>query len=947
MTLRYSVRAAVAVAVLCAIPSPPAIGRQLAAASGAATAALDSTVPVDPRITIGTLPNGLRYYVRANRAPRNRAELRLVVAAGSVLEDDDQRGLAHMVEHMAFNGSKNFPDQRIVSFMQAIGMRFGAHVNAHTGFDETVFQLQIPTEDPAVVDRSFLVLQDWAQDVTFDVDEIDKERGVVLEEWRLGLGADARMRDTQLPVLLKGSRYAERMPIGTPEVIRTFRPEVLRRFYTDWYRPDLMAVIAVGDFDPAAIERLIRERFRSIPARLDPRPKQVFAVPGHPGTLYTVATDPEASNTIVNVTRTMPERDQTTIGAYRQSLVERLFAGILSERFDELAHSPDPPFLAAQTDRSLFIGPTESTSLAALVPDNGVEKGLTALFAETERVKRFGFTASELDREKANMRLFLERASIEEATWESGRLADEYARNFLQREPIPGIGYEYALHQRFVPDITLAEVNALAKDWLPDGDRIVSVSAPRKAGVTLPSDGRLAAAIDAGSKVALEAYVDTVSARPLLSPSPAPGSVVKTTPQPELGVTEWQLSNGVRVVLRPTTYKQDEILFRAVSPGGTSLAGDADFIAAETAAAVISRGGLGQLSENALERALAGKTAFVEPQITDTGEGLRGGATRRDLETMFQLIHLTFTQPRADADTFKTLTTQLAATLANRQALPDTVFGDAVEEAVTQGHPRARPLTPAQLPQMRLDSSLAFYKSRFADASDFTFVFVGNIDLDAIKPLVERYLGSLPSLRQPETARDVGIRPPNGVVDRQVRKGVDPRSAVTVVFTGLFQNTQTNRIILRAMAETLEGNLQRTLREDLGGTYGVSVNADSEQRPRGTYRITISFACDPARLNGLVTALFDTIEQFKRIGPAVGQVSEQRLALARDLETNSQSNSYLLNQLTYKYEYGEDPGEIFRLPQFYAQITPAAIRDAAQRYLDLSRYVKVTLLPER
>jgi zinc protease len=948
MTCRRPVRAALAaVAILCAIPSTPAIGRQLAAASGAATAPLASQVPVDPRITIGTLPNGLRYYIRANQAPRNRAELRLVVAAGSVLEDDDQRGLAHMVEHMAFNGSKNFPNQRIVAFMQAIGMRFGAHVNAHTSFDETVFQLQIPTEDPAVIDRSLLVLEDWAQNVTFDPAEIDKERGVVLEEWRLGLGAEARMRDSQLPVLLKGSRYADRMPIGTPEILRTFRPDALRRFYTDWYRPDLMAVIAVGDFDPAAIEKMIRSRFGPIPARLDPRPKGTFDVPAHPGTLYTIATDPEATNTIVSVTRTMPERDQTTIGAYRQSLVERLFAGMLTDRFEELSQSPNPPFLAAQTDRSLFIGPTESTSLAALVPDNGVEKALTALFAETERVKRFGFTASELDRQKANMRLFLERASIEEATWQSGRLADEYARNFLKKEPIPGIGYEYALHQRFVPDITLGEVNALAKDWMPDGDRVVSVNAPRKPGVTMPSDARLAAAIEAGSKVSLEAYVDTVSDRPLLSPLPAPGSVVKTTARAELGITEWELSNGARVVLRPTTYKQDEILFRAVSPGGTSLAGDAEFIAAETAAAIIGRSGLGELSETALERMLAGKNAFVEPQITDTGEGLRGGATRRDLETMFQLIHLTFTQPRGDADTFKTLTSQLATTLANRQALPDTVFGDAVEEAVTQGHPRARPLTLALLPQMRLDSSLAFYKSRFADASDFTFLFVGNIDLDAIKPLVERYLGSLPSLRKPEAVRDVGIRPPNGVVDRQVRKGVDPRSAVTVVFTGPFQNTQANRIILRAMTETLEGNLQRTLREDLGGTYGVSVNEDSQQRPNGMYRVTISFACDPARLNGLVTALFDTIEQFKRNGPGMGQVAEQRLALVRDLETNSQSNSYLLNQLTYKYEYGEDPGEVFRLPQFYEQITPGAIRTAAQQYLDLSRYVKVTLLPER
>jgi zinc protease len=362
---------------------------------------------------------------------------------------------------------------------------------------------------------------------------------------------------------------------------------------------------------------------------------------------------------------------------------------------------------------------------------------------------------------------------------------------------------------------------------------------------------------------------------------------------------------------------------------------------------VIRRSGLGSLTENALQRALAGRNAAVEPSIGETEEGLSGGSTSRDLETMFQLIYLTFTQPRADADAFKTLTAQLAAGLANREAEPDAVFRDAVEEAVTQGHPRARPLTSSLLPQMRLDRSLAFYRSRFADASDFTFVFVGNIDPTTFAPLVERYLASLPSVRKPETARDLGIRPPAGIVERQVRKGLDPRSQVSVVFTGPFQNTQQNRVILRAMSDTLEGNLQRTLREDLGGTYGVAVDAQSEQRPTGTYRVTISFACDPARLDALVAALFRDVEQFKRTGPTVGQIADQRLALARDLETNSSSNSFLLSQLTYKYQYGEDPADVFRLQQFYDQITPGAVRDAAQRYLDLSRYVKVTLLPER
>src|SRR5688500_9916866 len=675
MNVGRSIRAVVVVLAFGAAPAGLGAARQLAVAAGAATAPLTQTVPTDPRIAVGTLPNGLRYYVRANRAPRNRAELRLVVVAGDVLEDDDQRGLAHMVEHMAFNVSKIFPKLRIVSFMQAIGMRFGAHVNAHTSFDETVFQLQIPTEDPAVVDRALLVLEDWARNVSFDPAEIDKERGVVLEEWRLGLGADGRMRDAQLPVLLRGSRYAERLPIGTSEIIRTFTPDVLRKFYTDWYRPDLMAVIAVGDFDPAAVEARIKARFAPIPARLNARPKPSFTVPEHPGTLYTLATDPEADRTIVSVIGKMPERDQTTIGAYRPSLVERLFSGMLSERRAELAKTPAAPFLAAGTDRSRFIGPSEATSLSALVAENGIERGLTALFTEADRVARFGFTASELERQKLNTRRFLERAMVEEATWQSDRLADEYARNFLQKEPIPGIGYEFALHQRFFPEITLAEVNALAPGWMPDRSRVVSVTAPRRPGVTMPTEARLAAAIKAGAGGSLTAYVDAVNTQPLLQPLPAPGRVVKTTTKDALGITEWELSNGVRVALRPTTFKQDEIIFRAISAGGTSMASDQDFVAAQTATAVIGRSGLGALTESALERTLAGKTAFVQPQIDDVSEGLRGGSSRRDLETMFQLIYLTFTQinelehrqliyltftqPRADPDAFRTLTAQL------------------------------------------------------------------------------------------------------------------------------------------------------------------------------------------------------------------------------------------------------------------------------------------------
>ena len=940
------VLAAIAVAVtMTAAQAPPPPPALQAFAATAEKAPLTSPVPVDPQITTATLPNGLRYYIRANRQPRNRAELRLVVNAGSILEDENQRGLAHFVEHMSFNGTLHFPKQDVVGFMQAIGMRFGAHVNAHTSFDETVYQLQIPTDSAAVIDRSLLIMEDWAHNVSFEPDEIDKERGVILEEWRLGLGADSRLQDKQFPVLLKGSRYAERLPIGKPEIIRNFSYDTLKKFYTDWYRPDLMGVIVVGDVDPKAVEALIRSHFGSIPAA-PPRTRPKYDVPDHPGTLYTVATDPEATATTVSVYNKRAARDQTTVGSYRDSVVERLFAGMLSERLDEIAHKPDAPFLAAETNRSLFVRTAEATSLNALVEENGIERGLSALFTEMTRVARFGFTQTEIDRQKLNLERFLLRVMTERESQESRSLADEYVRNFTTQEPIPGIVYEYALHHRFLPEITLTEINGLAKDWMPDRNRVVVVSAPQKPGIAVPDEAKLAAVITTAANATLTAYVDTVDTRPLLDPLPAPGKIVSRTTKEQFGITEWTLSNGVRVVLKPTTFKQDEILFRAVSPGGTSLASDQDYIAAETADTVISQSGLGQFPRTSLEKLLAGKTAFVAPEFGEMYEGLRGGASRRDLETMFQLVYLTFTQPRADPEAFRAFTTQVLAALANRQALPEQVFNDTLQVALTQNHPRAQPLNAGLVKQMNLEKSLAFYKDRFADSSDFTFVFVGSFDPEMMQPLVERYLGGLPSLKRQETGRDVGIRPPAGIVEKQVVKGVDPKSEVSVVFTGAFENDQQHRIILRAMAETLEGNLQRLLREDLGGTYGVSVRPDFDKRPQQRYSVTINFSCDPTRTDELVKALFQTIAQFRFTGPTSGQVRDVKAALERDLETNGRDNGYLLNQIAYKYQYDEDVADVFNLQTYYDALTPAAIRDAAQAYLNTMRYVKVTLVPE-
>ena len=909
-------------------------------------APLSQTVPADPLITVGTLPNGLRYYVRANAQPQARAELRLVVNAGSVLEDDDQRGLAHFVEHMSFNGTLHFPQQTVAGFMQSLGMRFGAHVNAHTSFDETVYEMQVPTDNPVVMDQSLLILEDWAHNVSFDPQAIDKERGIVLEEWRLGLGANERIQDAQLPILLNGSRYAERLPIGKPDIIRNVSHDRLKQFYADWYRPDLMAVIAVGDFDKAAIEAQIKSHFSSIPAASSPKPRPAYAVPDQPGTRYSVITDPETTVTHLGVYGKMAAREQATVGAYRQQMVEALFGAMLSARLDEIAEQPNAPFLKAGTGRRLLVRAEETTALDALVAEGGVERGLSALFTEIDRVARFGFTATELNRERLNLQRGLQNAVVEKDKSPSRPLAEEFVRNFIHGEPIPGIVNEFALNQRFLPQITLAEVNTLAKEWLPDRNRLVVVSAPGKDRGALPSEATLVGVIAAASGGPLTAYVDTVSSQPLLAQLPSPGSIAATTTNEALGLTEWRLSNGVRVVLEPTAFKQDEILFRAASPGGTSLACDEELVAAQTAGEVVAAGGIGHLGSTDLNKLLAGTNVGVGANIGETEERLAGGASGKDLETMFQLIYLRFTAPRADPAAFRVLTQQTKVALAHQDDLPESAFTQALNAALSQNHPRAQPMTAARVDEMNLDKSLAFYKARFADASNFTFVFVGSFNLAAIKPLVERYLASLPASHAHETAKDVGVHPPAGVVKQQVRRGLDPKSEVSIVYTGAFQNDERHRVILRAMAATLGGNLHSTLREELGGTYGVSVEPSFTSRPTQEYRLTISFGCDPTRTESLVRTAFQVIGQFRRVGPGYEQVAAERAALTRDFETNSRRNEYLVERLLFKYESGEDVKEVFDMRPFFDELSAPVLQEAAQMYLNPTRYVEVTLLPE-
>ncbi|HEU4388392.1 MAG TPA: insulinase family protein [Blastocatellia bacterium] len=918
-------------------------------ATGAAQApGLGDPMPVDPAITLGKYPNGMHYYVRANKKPEKRAELRLVVKAGSVLEDDDQQGLAHFVEHMAFNGTQHFPKDDLIQFIESLGMRFGADLNAGTSFDETVYMLQVPTDKPEVIDRALLILEDWAHNVTFDPAEIDKERGVVMEEWRSSRGAGARIGDRLLPLLLKGSRYAERIPIGKPEIIQGAKPERLKKFYTDWYRPDLMAVVAVGDFDKAAVEKMITSHFASIPMAKSPRPRPEIDIPDRPEPVYAVVTDKETTRTTVEIDTLLPALPEGTVGVYRQKTVNRLFSGMLSGRFSELTQKPDAPFVGAFVFRGAFLGnKKDQASLRALVKEGGIERGLDALLVEAERVARFGFTATELDRQKQTVLRGYERFAVEKDNQLSGDRADEYVRNFLQNETLPSADDEYALHKRFLPEITLAEVNKLAREWFPDRNRAVIVTAPAKIGVAMPDESKLAAVIKAVPGKELKPYLDTIGTAVLLDSIPSAGTIVKTTTKEAIGITEWELSNGVKVVLKPTNFKEDEILFRATSPGGTSLASDRDYIPANTAAQVIAAGGVGKFNPIDLRKFMAGKVASAGAFIAELEEGLNGGSSKKDLETTFQLIYLRFTQPRADSAAFEAQAAQLRALMANQAASPEFAFAEALNSARFQNHPRRRMMTAATVDEWNLDKSLAFYKDRFADASDFTFVFVGSFDQATIKPLIERYLGALPSIRRKETWKDVGARPATGVVEKKVEKGIEPKSESAIVFSGPFEWDQTQRVAIRAMSEVLETRLLETIREELGGTYGVSVFPSYQRFPIQQYSITVEFGSAPDRTDNLIKRVFEEIEKLKTAGPSAKQANDEKEALLREFETSSKLNNYLLGQLSLKYQYGEDPAGVWSTPDYYKKIDAAMIQQAAKRYLDTSRYVKVSLFPEK
>jgi zinc protease len=906
-----------------------------------------AVLPFDAAVTAGTLPNGLRYYIRANAQPEGRIELRLAVNAGSILEDDDQLGIAHFVEHLAFDGSLHFKKNELQSALESMGMRFGSDLNASTSYDETIYRLQVPADNPKGLETGLLILEDWAHNLVFDPAEVDKERKVIQEEWRTDRGADERIREAQMKVLFSGSRYADREPIGDMKIVQTVPLETIRRFYTDWYRPDLMAVVVVGAVDPAAVEKRIKEQFGAIPRPAVERPRPVYTVPPAASPVASVVSDKEATASTFRLYVKRPARDLVTEADYRRQLVEYLFHSLLSARLDEIAQKPQAAFLNAFSGQGRIVRSLEAAVLGGQTREGGIPAGLEATLTELERARRFGFTATELERQKRDLLSGMEQSYNERDKRNSATLAAEYIRNFLENEASPGIEYEYQLYRRFVPEIALAEVNAEAGFLYPENDRVLLVGVPERPGLAKPDAQALLALFGKVKTARLDPYQDVALNEPLVANPPAGGAVVKEEKIAELGVTVWTLSNGARVTVKPTDFKNDEIVMRAWSPGGDSLASDADFIPASTAADLVALSGLGPFTRTELDKKLAGVQASVAPRIDDLTEGFSGSATPKDLPTLFQLVYLYCTAARIDPDVFQSYKEKLTEAVSQRSASPENAFSDALQAALTQDNPRARPLGLDDLDKLDAAASLRFYRDRFGDASDFNFYFVGNVDQAALKQLAAKWLGGLPASGRKEAWRDVGIRRPAGVVEKEVRKGKDPKAEEAIVFHGDFNWTMKEVTSLAALAEAATIRLTATIREQQGGAYSIGAYDYSQRVPRQEFLFFIEFGADPARVAQLTRDIFAELDKLKAQGPTADETAKAREILLKERELNLKNNTFWAEVLKNYAIYGEDQRLILAYAKNLASLTREDLKNAAVRYLPADSYVRVVLLPEQ
>lgn len=909
---------------------------------------MDSPVPMDPSVKTGKLKNGLTYYIKKNGKPENKVVLRLMVNAGSILETDEQQGLAHFMEHMCFNGTERFPKNKLVDYLQSIGVKFGQHLNAYTSFDETVYFLPIPSEDKEKVEKGFQIIEDWAFNTTLTPEEIDKERGVVLEEYRLGLGADKRMMGRYLPKMMYNSHYADRLPIGKKEILENFTYDKLTSFYKDWYRPNLMSVIVVGDIDVAEMEKKINEHFSKYKNPKNEKPRKVFEVPNHKETFVAVESDKEAPFTQVQLLyKDYSEPKITkTVKDYRDNLVEGLFTTMLNNRLEEKQNSSNPPFTYGYT----FHGGTwartkEAFQSFAMVGQDKQLDALKVLIEENERVKKFGFTEGELERAKKEYLNNVETQFKEKDKTESDNFVWAMQSNFLEQSPAPSIDWRFDAMKQLLPTISLKETNDLITKYIKEDNRVIILTGPEKEGLVLPTEKEVLAAIKIDEST-LKPYEDTEIASSLLRNIPKKGKVVKTEKNDKLDVTTLTLSNGAKVIYKKTDFKNDEIEFQAMSFGGTNLISNEDYLKASLAMSGIDEAGFSGMNKNDINKFMTGKIARVYPYVSSTSEGMRGSSAPKDFEYLMQMIHAYFTDMNMDKEAFKGFISKQKGFMTNLLSQPATYFSNEFYTFLNKENPRYTGFPKAE-DYDKADYELAYkiFKERFANAGDFNFYFIGNIDDAKLIEFSEQYIASLPSTDEKEKMLDLGYRMIKGEHKKVVNKGKDPKSNVNIMFYGDCTYSSEEAFALKALGEVLTIKLVEELRENESGVYGVGARGSMSKVPYGNYNFSISFPCGPENAEKLTASALRELNKMIEKGPEQKDVDKFIEAERLDYKEKMKENSYWMTNLTRAYMNDTNPEEMLNYEQKVRKITAKEIQAVAKKYLSKDKVVAM-LMPE-
>lgn len=909
-------------------------------------------IPIDPNVRIGKLDNGLTYYLRKNNLPANRADFYIAQKVGSIQEEENQRGLAHFLEHMCFNGTTHFPGDALKQYLERIGVKFGENLNAYTSVDETVYNISnVPVNTPGAVDSCLLILHDWSNDLTLDPKEIDKERGVINEEWRTRMSAMQRFQEKLLPAMFAGTKYATCFPIGTMDVVMNFKPQTLRDYYEKWYHPDLQGIVVVGDIDVDAVEVQIKKLFADVPAQPNAAKREYYPVNDNKEPIVLIARDkeqPHIQAIVFNKHKATPDSEKDKIGYLVENYATNLIGNMLNARLNELLQEANPPYIyAGSYDGDFFVAKTKQAFTGIVVcKEDAVESGIATLLREMERARRFGFTESEYQRARAEYLRNLESAYNERDKHKNDEYINEYVRHFLDNEPIPGIENEYGIISQIAPSIPVEPLNMMMQTLVTDTNQVVAIFGPEKENLKMPTEDAIKKILQDVKTEELTPYVDKVSDEPLMRETPKGGKIISEQKDDVFGTTMLTLSNGVKVIIKKTDFKADEIIMKGVSPGGSSLFPDSEIININGLDAV-SVGGLGNFSAVELEKVLAGKRASVGYGIGDKTESVNGYCSPKDFETMMQLTYLTFTAPRRDDDAFASYKNRNKAAWLNQEMNPMTAFGDSVTYALRMGHPRTLRVKSDMVDKMDYDKILAMYQDRFKDASDFTFIFVGNVDIEEMKPLIAEYLGTLPSINRKESFKDNKIEYRKGVYKNEfIREQETAKASNFVSFIGTCKYDLRNTILMDMTGQVMDLVYTEKVREDEGGTYSVYVGGNLSKYPKEIAGLQVIFDTAPSKREKLMKIIFAEIEHIAKEGPSETNLNKVKEFMLKKHTEDLKENGYWMGSIDEYLFTGMNPVKDYE--QIVNSITAKDIQKFADDLFKQKNEVEVSMIsPEK